>query len=70
MSEKSVSKPGEAALVNLKLIKAESSIFKIPKIPHMKVKKKRSTVLDEDMYVEVSRRQLFLIIYIYYKVRF
>ncbi|XP_059048693.1 splicing factor ESS-2 homolog [Achroia grisella] len=44
-------RPGEAALQNMNLLKTESTLFKIPKIP----KKKNTTktrVLDEELYVE------------------
>lgn len=46
-------KPGAAALENMKLLKHESTIFKIPKVPKKKNTKK-AEVLDEDVYVEVS----------------
>lgn len=44
-------RPGEAALQNMKLLKAESTMFKIPKVPKKKNTKK-THVLDEDLYVE------------------
>ncbi|GBP70073.1 Splicing factor ESS-2 homolog [Eumeta japonica] len=46
------SKPGSAALENMKLLKNESEIFKIPKVPIKKKETKKSRVLDEDKYVE------------------
>ncbi|KAG7303440.1 hypothetical protein JYU34_011958 [Plutella xylostella] len=45
------SRPGEAALLNMKLLKSECSVFKVPKVPTRKVNKK-SKVLDEELYVE------------------
>ncbi|XP_075983453.1 ess-2 splicing factor homolog [Anticarsia gemmatalis] len=52
MSEQNVApKPGAAALENMKLLKHESSIFKVPKVPKKKNSKK-AEVLDEDVYVE------------------
>lgn len=51
--ENQPSKPGETALQNMKLLKKESSVFKVPKVPQKK-KKKKAQVLDEDVYVEVS----------------
>lgn len=47
------SRPGEAALLNMKLLKSECSVFKVPKVPTRKVNKK-SKVLDEELYVEVN----------------
>ncbi|XP_047032653.1 splicing factor ESS-2 homolog [Helicoverpa armigera] len=44
-------RPGAAALENMKLLKHESAIFKVPKVPKKKEKKK-AQVLDEDVYVE------------------
>lgn len=53
--EEKRSKPGEAALRNMQLLKAESSVFKVPKVPQKKRSdKKQPVVLDEDVYVEVS----------------
>ncbi|KAJ8713030.1 hypothetical protein PYW08_008334 [Mythimna loreyi] len=49
--EKITPKPGAAALENMKLLKHESAIFKVPKVPKRKEKKK-AQVLDEDLYVE------------------
>lgn len=49
----SAMRPGEAALQNMKLLKAETTVFKVPKIPKQKSEKK-SKVLEEDAYVEVS----------------
>lgn len=52
MSEQNkILKPGAAALENMKLLKHESLIFKIPKVPEKKNIKK-TQVLDEDVYVE------------------
>ena len=45
-------KAGAAALENMKLLKHESAIFKVPNIPKRREKKK-AQVLDEDVYVEV-----------------
>lgn len=46
-------KPGEAALKNMQLLKTESTVFKIPKIPSKKSNlKKKTKVLNEDVYVE------------------
>lgn len=54
MSENEKSpRPGVAALENMKLLKSESSIFKVPKVPKKKTVKK-TNVLDEELYVEVS----------------
>lgn len=53
------SRPGEAALQNMKLLKAESNVFKIPKVPK-KRNTKKSQVLDEDVYVEVSTNNYML----------
>ncbi|XP_063368641.1 splicing factor ESS-2 homolog [Cydia amplana] len=50
--EPAVSRPGEAALKNMQLLKKESSVFKIPKVPQKKPEKQRATVLDEEVYVE------------------
>ncbi|XP_028036536.1 splicing factor ESS-2 homolog [Bombyx mandarina] len=47
----SAMRPGEAALQNMKLLKAETTVFKVPKIPKQKSEKK-SKVLEEDAYVE------------------
>lgn len=52
-NENKISKPGAAALENMKLLKHESNIFKVPKVPQKRDKKKNQ-VLDEDVYVEVS----------------
>nr|XP_013189552.1 unnamed protein product [Amyelois transitella] len=51
--EERISTPraGEAALRNMKLLKSESTVFKIPKVPKKKTKHK-AQVLDEDVYVE------------------
>lgn len=51
--ENQPSRPGEVALQNMKFLKQESSVFKVPKVPKKKMKKK-AQVLDEDVYVEVS----------------
>ncbi|XP_053617189.1 splicing factor ESS-2 homolog [Plodia interpunctella] len=52
MGERNTSfKPGEAALRNMKLLKSESTVFKVPKVPKKKNIKK-AQVLDEDVYVE------------------
>lgn len=51
-------RPGEAALQNMKLLKKESSVFKVPKVPKKKSTTKKAQVLDEDVYVEV--RQVFV----------
>ncbi|CAH0696843.1 unnamed protein product [Spodoptera exigua] len=50
--ESNISKPGAAALENMKLLKHESSIFKVPKVPKKKDNVKKTQVLDEDVYVE------------------
>lgn len=47
-------RPGEAALQNMKLLKSESTVFKVPKVPKRKIIKK-TQVLDEDEYVEVKQ---------------
>lgn len=52
-NENKISKPGAAALENMALLKHESNIFKVPKVPQKRDKKK-TQVLDEDVYVEVS----------------
>lgn len=57
--ENNTPKPGAAALENMKLLKHESAIFKVPKVPKRKEKKK-AQVLDEDLYVEVSKRCKYL----------
>ncbi|CAH2266211.1 jg17799 [Pararge aegeria aegeria] len=51
MQENSESRPGVGALQNMQLLKKESSVFKIPKVPPKKVIKK-SKVLDEEDYVQ------------------
>lgn len=51
--ENQPSRPGKLALQNMIFLKKESSVFKVPKVPKKKVKKK-TKVLDEDVYVEVS----------------
>ncbi|XP_045503419.1 splicing factor ESS-2 homolog [Colias croceus] len=52
MSESpSPSRPGEAALKNMQILKSESSLFKVPKVPKRKLIKK-TQVLDEEDYVE------------------
>ncbi|XP_028172966.1 splicing factor ESS-2 homolog [Ostrinia furnacalis] len=45
-------KPGEAALKNMKLLKKESSVFKVPKVPKKKPSTKKAKVLEEEVYVE------------------
>ncbi|XP_063833335.1 splicing factor ESS-2 homolog [Ostrinia nubilalis] len=45
-------KPGEAALKNMKLLKNESSVFKVPKVPKKKPSTKKAKVLEEEVYVE------------------
>ncbi|XP_063541352.1 splicing factor ESS-2 homolog [Cydia strobilella] len=50
--EPAVSRPGEAALKNMQLLKKESSVFKIPKVPQKRPEKKQAKVLDEEVYVE------------------
>lgn len=45
-------RPGERALQNMKLLKSESSLFKVPKVPKKKDTKK-TKVLDEELYIEV-----------------
>ncbi|CAH0595409.1 unnamed protein product [Chrysodeixis includens] len=50
-NENKIPKPGAAALENMKLLKHESNIFKVPKVPQ-KRDKKNTEVLDEDVYVE------------------
>ncbi|KAL0818208.1 hypothetical protein ABMA28_008713 [Loxostege sticticalis] len=54
MSDESskIPRPGEAALQNMKLLKKESSVFKVPKVPKKKSTTKKAQVLDEDVYVE------------------
>lgn len=60
MSEENITpKPGAAALENMKLLKHESTIFKVPKVPN-KREKKKAQVLDEDLYVEVGLLAIFL----------
>ncbi|CAB3246396.1 unnamed protein product [Arctia plantaginis] len=49
--ENKISKPGAAALENMKLLQHESTIFKVPKVPKQKNDKK-THVLDEEVYVE------------------
>ncbi|VVC92594.1 unnamed protein product [Leptidea sinapis] len=44
-------RPGEAALKNMQLLKTESSVFKVPKVPKKKQPKK-TQVLEEEEYVE------------------
>lgn len=53
--DSNISRPGAAALENMKLLKHESSIFKVPKVPKKKDIVKKTQVLDEDVYVEVSK---------------
>lgn len=50
--ENNNTKPGKAALQNMVLLKKESSLFKVPKVPKKKLIKK-AEVLDEEDYVEV-----------------
>ncbi|XP_046963920.1 splicing factor ESS-2 homolog [Vanessa cardui] len=45
-------RPGEAALQNMQLLKKESSVFKVPKVPPKKKTTKQSKILDEEVYVE------------------
>nr|XP_026488593.1 splicing factor ESS-2 homolog [Vanessa tameamea] len=45
-------RPGEAALQNMQLLKKESSVFKVPKVPPKKKTTKQSNILDEEVYVE------------------
>ncbi|KAI5634069.1 nuclear protein es2 domain-containing protein [Phthorimaea operculella] len=48
-------RPGEAALQNMILLKSESSVFKVPKVPRPQTKQKdtkKTEVLDEDVYTE------------------
>lgn len=52
-------RPGEAALQNMKLLKAESSVFKVPKVPKKKNSTKKAQVLDEEVYVEVKAINCF-----------
>lgn len=52
--ENHVTKPGEAALQNMQLLKKESTLFKVPKVPPKKKTVKKAKVLDEEDYVEVS----------------
>lgn len=49
------SRPGVGALKNMQLLKKESTVFKVPKVPPKKVIKK-AKVLDEEDYVEVNKR--------------
>ncbi|CAH4027842.1 splicing factor ESS-2 homolog isoform X1 [Pieris brassicae] len=52
MSENlSPSRPGEAALQNMQILKSESSVFKVPKVP-IKKNARKAQVLDEEEYVE------------------
>lgn len=51
--EQTQRKPGEAALQNMQLLKKESTVFKVPKVPK-KRNANKSKVLDENLYVEVS----------------
>ncbi|KAJ0173009.1 hypothetical protein K1T71_011185 [Dendrolimus kikuchii] len=44
--------PGAAALRNMRLLKTESTMFKVPKVPKKSKLKKKAKVLDEDVYVE------------------
>ncbi|CAH0713847.1 unnamed protein product, partial [Brenthis ino] len=45
-------KPGEAALQNMQLLKKESTLFKVPKVPPKKKIAKKAKVLVEEDYVE------------------
>ncbi|XP_072934533.1 splicing factor ESS-2 homolog [Epargyreus clarus] len=45
------SRPGEAALRNMQVLKHESSVFKVPKVPKKRILKK-AQVLDEEEYVQ------------------
>lgn len=54
--EPKCSKPGEAALKNMQLLKTESTVFKVPNVPKKNKVKEKAQVLDEDIYVEVSQR--------------
>ncbi|XP_034827546.1 splicing factor ESS-2 homolog [Maniola hyperantus] len=45
------SRPGVGALQNMQLLKKESTVFKVPKVPSQRVIKK-AKVLDEEDYVE------------------
>lgn len=51
--EEKTPRPGEAALKNMQLLKNESTVFKLPKVPNQKIKKK-AKALDEELYVQVS----------------
>lgn len=51
--EENSPRPGEAALKNMQLLKSESTVFKVPKVPNQKAKPK-AKALDEDLYVQVS----------------
>ncbi|XP_023951050.2 splicing factor ESS-2 homolog [Bicyclus anynana] len=51
MTSENESRPGVGALQNMQLLKKESTVFKVPKVPPKKVIKK-SKVLDEEDYVE------------------
>ncbi|CAH2093730.1 unnamed protein product [Euphydryas editha] len=50
--ENKTPRPGEAALQNMQLLKKESSVFKVPKVPPQKKQTKKSKILDEEDYVE------------------
>lgn len=51
-------KPGEAALQNMQLLKNESTLFKVPKVPPKKKIVKKTEILDEEEYVEVKSNNL------------
>ncbi|XP_045454089.1 splicing factor ESS-2 homolog [Melitaea cinxia] len=50
--ENQTPRPGEAALKNMQLLKKESAVFKVPKVPPQKKQTKKLKVLDEEDYVE------------------
>jgi hypothetical protein len=52
------SRPGEGALHNMKILQKESSVFKVPKVPTKRKNAKKATVLDEDVYVEVTKYKI------------
>lgn len=54
MTQENTKRPGETALENMKILKNESSLFKVPKVPPIKRKVTKTHILDEEDYVQVN----------------
>ncbi|CAG9559028.1 unnamed protein product [Danaus chrysippus] len=52
MTQENTKRPGETALENMKILKNESSLFKVPKVPPIKRKVTKTHILDEEDYVQ------------------